>query len=135
MSIFPSASFGSLPVGVTDTDRIQLAIEALAKLLRENAAVLSPFMLLANHDEVIAKAGKAAYDSMNREFERAMVGSAAATVRRRRAVRWSCTVVYSVLARQLALGSDPGAAADYDWEQVISELVAMTSAYLAHAGT
>jgi hypothetical protein len=71
---------------------------------------------------------------MNREFERAMVGSATATVRKRRAVRWSCTVVYSVLARQLALGSDPGAAADYDLDQVIDELVAMTSAYLAQAG-
>ena len=135
LSAQTSASFASLPADVTDTERIELAITALANLLQENAPVLSPFMLLANQDAVIAEAGKAAYDAMNREFERAMVGSAAATVSKRRAVRWSCTVVYSVLARQLALGSDPGAAADYDLDQVIDELVAMTSAYLAHAGT
>jgi len=134
LSAETSADFDALPSEVSDVERVHQAIGTLARLLERNAPVLSPFMLLANHDDVIAVTGKAAYDKMNREFERAMVGSAAATVRQRRAVRWSCTVVYSVLARQLALGSDPGAAADYDLDQVIDQLVAMISAYLAQAG-
>ena len=77
-------------------------------LLQRNAPVLSPFMLLANHDDVIAARWQGgASTQMTAEFERALLG-----LLRRGAPTsgrgWSCTVAYSVLARQLALGSDPG---------------------------
>jgi AcrR family transcriptional regulator len=123
-------AFAAAPVDDTDARRVRFAIGALAGLLERNAPVLSPFMLLANHDDVIASRGKTAFVEMTTLFEDAMLGTAMASARRRRAVRWSCTVVYSVLARQLALGSDPGAAADYRLDQVVSELIAMITVYL-----
>jgi len=122
--------FGAAPLDATDARRVRFAIGALAGLLERNAPVLSPFMLLANHDDVIAARGKTAFVEMTTLFERAMLGTAPTTARKRRAVRWSCTVVYSVLARQLALGSDPGAAADYRLDQVVDELIGMVTVYL-----
>jgi hypothetical protein len=134
LSAQTAAAFAIVPETVTGTERARLAITTLAGLLERNAPVLSPFMLLANSDPVIAAAGKAAYDEMNLAFEDAMIGPTDASPQRRRAVRWSCTVVYSVLARQLALGSDPGAAADYALDGVVDELVVMTVAYMATVG-
>jgi AcrR family transcriptional regulator len=122
-------AFAAAPVDDGDA-RVRFAIRALAGLLERNAPVLSPFMLLANHDDVIASRGKTAFVAMTTLFEQTMLGPATATARKRRAVRWACTVVYSVLARQLALGSDPGAAADYGLDQVVSELIAMITVYL-----
>ncbi|GCD89963.1 TetR/AcrR family transcriptional regulator [Nocardioides sp. LS1] len=124
-------SFAAAPRDGDDPQRVVFAVTALASLLRDNAPVLSPFMLLAHHDQVIATSGKAAYDEMTRQFEAALLGSSPATGGRRESVRWACTVAYSVLARQLALGSDPGAAADYELAQVVSRLTSMISAYLA----
>jgi AcrR family transcriptional regulator len=123
-------AFAAPPVDGSEAGRVHFAIRALAGLLERNAPVLSPFMLLANHDDVIAAQGKTAFVEMTTLFEQAMLGTESASARKRRAVRWSCTVVYSVLARQLALGSDPGAAADYRLDQVVSELVAMITVYL-----
>jgi AcrR family transcriptional regulator len=122
--------FAAAPLDASDARRVRFAIGALAGLLERNAPVLSPFMLLANHDDVIASRGKTAFVEMTTRFERAMLGTPQPTARKRRAVRWSCTVVYSVLARQLALGSDPGAAADYRLDQVVDELIGMVSVYL-----
>jgi AcrR family transcriptional regulator len=126
-------AFAAAPAGGSDELRVRFAIRALAGLLEQNAPVLSPFMLLANHDDVIASQGKSAFVQMTTLFEQTMLGSASASARKRRAVRWACTVVYSVLARQLALGSDPGAAADYRMDQVVSELIAMITVYLDDA--
>jgi AcrR family transcriptional regulator len=126
--------FASAPVDASEVERVRFAVRTLARLLQRNAPVLSPFMLLSNHDDVIATRGKVAFLEMTTQFERALVGSSAAGgARRRRAVGWACTVAYSVLARQLALGSDPGAAADYRLDQVVSELTTMITAYLAAA--
>jgi AcrR family transcriptional regulator len=128
-------AFSGAPVNGTESARVRFAIRTLADLLQRNAPVLSPFMLLANHDDVIAAQGKAAFDEMITRFERAMRGASPGGAARRRAVRWACTVAYSVLARQLALGSDPGAAADYRLDQVVDELTSMITAYLASAAT
>jgi AcrR family transcriptional regulator len=127
------ATFAAAPVDASDAERVRFAVQALARLLQRNAPVLSPFMLLANQDDVIASTGKAAYDEMTTKFERAMRGATPGGAARRRALRWACTVAYSVLARQLALGSDPGAAADYRLDQVVDELTSMITAYLASA--
>ena len=125
------AAFAVAPMDAPDHVRAEFAVRTLADLLARNAAVLSPFMLLANHDEVIARTGKAAHDEMTKEFERAMLGASKRTEARRRAVRWSCTVAYSVLGRQLAVGIDAEAAADYSLDQVVRELTDMITAYLA----
>ena len=127
-------SFAEAPRNGDDHERVLFAVTALAGLLRRNAPVLSPFMLLANRDRVIATNGKAAYDEMTKQFESSLIGSSAANARRLEALHWSCTVAYSVLARQFALGSDPGAAADYRLTQVIDQLTAMITAYLASTG-
>jgi AcrR family transcriptional regulator len=129
------AAFAAAMADASEEERVRFAIRALADLLQRNAPVLSPFMLLANHDEVIAKRGKVAFLEMTTEFERVLIGSSAGGARRGRAVSWACTVAYSVLARQLALGSDPGAAADYRLDQVVSELTTMITAYLADAAS
>jgi AcrR family transcriptional regulator len=131
LSAETARAFAAAPAGGTDPERVEFAVRALADLLQRNARVLSPFMWLANHDDVIASGGKAAYDEMTSEFERALLGSFSRGARRRRAAHWSCTVGYSVLARQLALGSDAGAAADYRLDQVVEELTTMITAYLA----
>ena len=44
---------------------------------------------------------------------------------------WSFTVVYSVLARWLGLGSAPEAAGEGDWEQILSDLSQMVTAFLS----
>ena len=124
-------AFAAAPDVDSQPERIAFAVRALADLLQRNAPVLSPFMLLANHDGVIAAVGKATHDQMTAEFERALLGSSSRGARDRRAARWSCTVAYSVLARQLALGSDPGAAADYRLDHVVTELTTMITAYFA----
>jgi AcrR family transcriptional regulator len=129
-----AAAFAAVPEAAGDRERVEFAVTALAAFLERNARVLSPFMLLAIHDEVIASTGKAAFDQMTARFEESVMG-ASGDERRRRAVRWACTVAYSVLARQLALGSDPGAAADYRLSQVVDELTAMITAYLAATST
>jgi AcrR family transcriptional regulator len=131
ISVETAEAFAAAPGAGSQSRRIEFAVRTLADLLQRNATVLSPFMLLANHDDVIAAVGKATHDQMTAEFERALLGSASPGVRERRAARWACTVAYSVLARQLALGSDPGAAADYRMGHVVAELTTMITAYFA----
>jgi hypothetical protein len=50
-------------------------------------------------------------------------------------VGWSFTVVYSVLARWLGLGSAPEAAGEGDWEQILSDLSQMVTAFLSRPAT
>jgi AcrR family transcriptional regulator len=125
-------AFARAPTGATEAQLIRFAVRALAEHLHRNAPIMSPFMVLGIHDEVIAAAGKAAHWEMTNEFERVVLASAPRrSPRRRRAVRWACTVAYSVLARQLALETDPRAAADLDLDYVVNELARMITAYLA----
>jgi AcrR family transcriptional regulator len=126
-----ASAFAAAPLAASRPERIAFAVSALADLLQRNAPVMSPFMLLANHDDVIATGGKAAHDQMTGQFERALLGPSSRRAGQREAARWACTVAYSVLARQLALGSDPGAAADYRLGQVVDELTTMITAYFA----
>ena len=52
-----------------------------------------------------------------------------------RAVTWSCTVAYSVLARWLGLGTGPSAAGEGDWDSILAELSEMVTAFLLLAPT
>jgi AcrR family transcriptional regulator len=132
LSADTKAAFAVVPRDGDEADVVRAAVLALAELLERNAPVLSPFMLLSIHDAVIASAGKAAYGEMVSIFEQILLNASADRgLRRRRDVSWACAVAYSVLARQLALGTDPGAAVDFDLDQVVRELSRMITAYLA----
>jgi AcrR family transcriptional regulator len=126
-----TAAFQTGPDSADVSEYVWYAVHTLAVLLQRNSPVLSPFMLLAIDDDVIAAEGKAAYREMTSQFEHVLVAAfPERDLRRHRPVRWSCAVAYSVLARQLALGSDPGAAADFNLEEVVAELSRMITAYL-----
>lgn len=132
LSADTKAAFACVASDGGESDVVGAAVLALADLLQRNAPMLSPFMLLSNHDDVIAAAGKAAYHEMTSMFEQILLqASSDRGFQRRRDISWACAVSYSVLARQLALGTDPGAAVDFDIEQVVHELSRMVTAYLA----
>ncbi len=122
------------PDGEAFADTVTRVIGTLAEVLRRNAPVLAPFMVLGNTDELIAEVGKLG-------FEQSVDLFCAGILARRDdvshpdpegAVRWSFTVVYSVLARWLGLGSDPAAAGLGDWDQMLADLSEMVTTFLAH---
>jgi AcrR family transcriptional regulator len=114
---------------------VERAVWALAGLLQSHARELGPFMQLAQYDPLMAKAGKAAHEDMVHSFARLLLSGGAAITRPdpQAAVVLACTVVYSVIARQLGLGSDPEAAADQPWDELVTALVDMVTAYLRPA--
>ena len=122
----PAPAVESLP------DAVRRVLGVTAQVLRDNAAVMSPFMLLANRDPAVAQLGR----TTHRELQEAFV--AALLVQRRqmghpepeRAVSWSFTVIYSVLARWLGLGSDLASAGEGDWDSTLGDLAEMVTAFL-----
>jgi len=108
------------------------SVSALAELLRRHSEELAPFMRLAHSDPVIASGGKIAHEGMVSAFSKALLAAGPAITRPDpdAAVAWSCAVVYSVLARELGLGSDPEAAADLPWDELLAALTEMVAAYL-----
>jgi AcrR family transcriptional regulator len=116
-------------------DLVGRAVWALADLLRAHAPELGPFMQLAQHDPLMSAAGTAAHEDMAASFGRLLLSAGPAISRPdpQAAVVWSCTVVYSVLARQLGLGSDPEAAVDQPWDELVAALIDMVTAYLQAA--
>jgi AcrR family transcriptional regulator len=110
----------------------RFAIEAAGALLRRNASILRPFMLLANTDDVIATAGRQSHLELVDRFtevllsKRELVGHPDPVT----AVNWTFTVVYSVIARYLALGSSAEAAGQGDWDQMLTNLTDMTVSFL-----
>ncbi|GAB7004806.1 hypothetical protein JCM18899A_22790 [Nocardioides sp. AN3] len=114
-------------------EAVRREVGALAGLLRRNARVLAPFMLLGRDDPVIAARGTAAHERMQAAFIAALreMKGGPAGAGTDDPLRWACTVAWSVLARQLGLGNDREAAADYEYDEVVDRLSAMLTAYLA----
>ena len=114
------------------SETVVRVIRTLADLLHRNAPVLKPFMVLADHDSSVADLGKPGYDSMVAAFCNALLRCRHEISHpdAERAVAWSCTVVYSVLARWLGLGSAPLAAGEGDWESILTNLSEMVTAFL-----
>jgi len=121
-----NTSEGSFDMAVTG------AIRTMAELLRADAAVLAPFMELARQDRTIAMAGKATHASMVDGFRSALLIRRSEILHREpeRAVTWSCTVVFSVLARWFGLGDAGEAAAEGEWEDILADLSEMVTAFL-----
>lgn len=113
------------------------AVRTTGELLRANAGVLAPFMVLANSDPVVADAGRAGYHRLEQAFRAALLARRDEIGRPdpERAVDWSAAVVYAVLARWLGLGGDVAAAGEGEWDVVLADLAAMVTAYLQRSTT
>jgi hypothetical protein len=84
---------------------------------------------------VIADLGRTSYQELSAAFSAALLERRAEITHPEpeRAATWSCTVVYSVLARWLGLGSAPEAAGEGDWDVILGDLAEMITAFLAGA--
>jgi AcrR family transcriptional regulator len=112
---------------------VRRVIRATAEVLRDDAGVMAPFMVLANDDPVVAEAGRATHGELAEAFGRVLLARRP-EIRHpdpEHAVAWSFTVTYSVLARWLGLGSDLASAGEGEWEQILDDLAAMVMAFLA----
>lgn len=91
-------------------------------------------MIIGNHDQIVAQEGKLGFEDSVEFFCSALMACRADIQHAdpERAVNWSFTVVYSVLARWLGLGSEPEAAGEGDWEQILADLSEMVTAFLNH---
>ena len=102
-------------------DAVARVVGTTGGLLRAEAPVMAPFMLLANSDTVIADAGRATHAGLVEAFRAGLLAHRE-HIRQpdpERAVTWSCTVVYSVLARWLGLGSDVASAGEGAWDDIL----------------
>lgn len=107
-------------------------VGALADLLAEQAPVLRPFMLRAAYDEEVARRGRESSEHEREAFCEGLLLHRA-EVRRpdpEAAVAWCHTVVYSVLARRLGLGSTAEGAGDAALPQMVADLASMTTSFL-----
>jgi AcrR family transcriptional regulator len=121
------------PVGESLAAAVGRVIAATATVLRGNAPVMAPFMLLANSDPVVADLGRRTHGELQDAFTAALLDRRVQIPHPEpeRAVAWSFTVVYSVLARWLGLGSDLASAGEGEWKQVLADLTEMVAAFLA----
>ncbi len=112
---------------------VREVVATTSRFLRDNAAVMSPFMRLANSDPVIADAGRTAAWDMRDAFCAALLAARPEIHHPdpERAVAWSFTVVYSVVGRWLGLGGDVAAAGEGEWDQMLSDLSEMVTAFLS----
>jgi AcrR family transcriptional regulator len=125
------------PEGESFEAAVARVITTLAQVLRAEAPVLSPFMRIGSDDPVVAEEGRQGFLDSVEHFSSALLARRE-DIRHpdpERAVGWSFTVVYSVLARWLGLGSAPEAAGEGDWEQILSDLSQMVTAFLSRPAT
>ena len=99
-------------------------IDGVTVLLRRDAEVLRPFMLLAATDQQIAIRGRQSAALMTSLFV-ALLSQRREEIRHPdpvAAIEWCFTIVYSVIARRLGLGSTMEGADDAgDWDELIVE--------------
>lgn len=110
-------------------------VDNVSSVLRANADILRPFMLRAATDAVIAARGRSAHQLIKDLFITTLLqhSDEIRNTDHRRAAEWSYTIVYSIIARRLGLGSTiEGADTDYiaDWDEVLADLTATAVAYL-----
>jgi AcrR family transcriptional regulator len=117
-------------------DAVAELIGGVTVLLRRDADVLRPFMLLAATDQQISIRGRQSAAVMRDLFGRLL------SLRRTEirhpdpvaAIDWCFTIVYSVVARRLGLGSTMEGADDAgDWDDIVPNLVDTVTAYLSLA--
>jgi AcrR family transcriptional regulator len=125
----------SAPPGEPLAASVRRLVATTSQFLRDNAAVMGPFMLLANSDDVIADAGRVTAREMLESFRTALLRADIRHPEPERAIAWSFRVVYSVVARWLGLGGDAAAAGEGDWDQMLADLSEMVTAFLGGPGS
>jgi AcrR family transcriptional regulator len=117
-------------------DLVAELIDGVTVLLRRDAEVLRPFMLLAATDSQIARRGRQSAMLMTSLFV-GLLSQRRAEIRHPdpvAAIEWCFTIVYSVIARRLGLGSTMEGANDSgDWDELIVNLTDTVTAYLSLA--
>jgi AcrR family transcriptional regulator len=117
-------------------DLVADLIDGVTVLLRRDAEVLRPFMLLAATDTQIAMRGRQSAMLMTSLFVR-LLSQRRAEIKHSdpvAAIEWCFTIVYSVIARRLGLGSTMEGANDSgDWDELIVNLTDTVTAYLSLA--
>lgn len=107
-------------------------VDEYAEFLRKRAATLSPLMVLAAEDEVIAQTGKRAHQEMAQGF-RDLVLRHPAEIKNpnpQRAADSVFGVIYAALARYLGLGGAATAVGEGDWKALKQDLGEMALAFL-----
>jgi AcrR family transcriptional regulator len=117
-------------------DLVADLVGGVTVLLRRDAEVLRPFMLLAATDIQIATRGRRSATLMTSLFV-GLLSQRRAEIRHPdpvAAIEWCFTIVYSVIARRLGLGSTMEGANDSgDWDELIVNLTDTVTAYLSLA--
>jgi len=117
-------------------DLVAELIDGVTVLLRRDAEVLRPFMLLAATDSQIARRGRQSASLMTSLFV-GLLSQRRGEIRHPdpvAAIEWCFTIVYSVIARRLGLGSTMEGANDSgDWDELIVNLTDTATAYLSLA--
>ena len=115
-------------------DAVAELIGAVTVLLRRDAEILRPFMLLAATDQQISVRGRQSASVMTSQFID-LLSQRRADIRHPdpvAAIDWCFTIVYSVIARRLGLGSTMEGGNDGDdWDEVIVNLTDTVTAYLS----
>jgi AcrR family transcriptional regulator len=107
-------------------------VRTTGEVLRDNSSILAGFMFLANADEEILAVGQASFNHLVDAFTHELMAhrDEITVADPDQAVRWSFTMVYSVIARWLGLGSDPAAAGEGEWDELLAQMTEMVTAYL-----
>ena len=117
-------------------DVVAELIDGVTVLLRRDAEVLRPFMLLAATDQQIAIRGRQSAAVMTSLFV-GLLSQRRSEIRHPdpvAAIEWCFTIVYSVIARRLGLGSTMEGANDAgDWDDDRANLTDTVTAYLSLA--
>ena len=107
-------------------------VEAYAEMLRGHAPLLRLSMARAEHDPLVSEPGKRLALDAQRASADAMLAYADEFGGSDHDTKANAAflIIFSVLARQLSLGSSAESAHGYDWELQKRELGKMTLAYL-----
>jgi AcrR family transcriptional regulator len=114
-------------------DAVARLINDMTEVLRRNAAVMRPFMLLAVTDKQISIRGKQSHRMMIDQFI-ALLSQRREEIRHPEptlAIEWCFTIVYSVIGRQLGFHSSMESALDDDWDMLKTNLTDTVTAYLS----
>ncbi len=115
-------------------DVVAELITGVTVLLRRDAEVLRPFMLLAATDQRISVRGRQSAALMRALFVE-LLSTRRSDVRHPdpvSAIDWCFTIVFSVVARRLGLGSTLEGADDAgEWAELVPNLVDTVTAYLS----
>lgn len=110
-------------------------VDRYAESLKDNAALLRPFMMRALSDSDVSLRGKRSAERYAAQVSDALmsyqddIGHADPE----RAIRSAYRVIYATLARYLGLGSSSESSGEGDWQELKDDLGAMCAAFLRRA--